>query len=125
MFAINIIGAGVPGFLIVFFPSFAEQYVLWEGQDYAVMTILGSIWLSIGLVSMLGTVMPYRFLPVFIVQLVYKTIWLVTFILPNLLAQNALPGGTKILIAIFGLLIVEFVLFVRPADFKMATPAVG
>lgn len=118
MYAINVLGAGVPGFLIVFFPSFGEQYILWEGQDRGVMTILGSIWFAIGLTSILGLYKPYKFLGIFILQFFYKTIWLITFILPAFILQRTLPPTVSILIAIFVLLILEFILFIRPSDFK-------
>lgn len=118
MYAINILGAGIPGFIIVFFPPFAEKYVLWEGQDYGVMAILGSFWLAIGLTSVLGLHRPYKFLGIFLVQFFYKTIWLSTFIFPAIINKEILPPATNILIAIFGLLILEFVLFVRPSDFR-------
>ena len=82
MYGLNILAAGAPGFLIVFFPSFAESNVLWEKQDYALMTILGSIWLAIGLCSIFGLIRPYQFLGIFVVQLFYKVIWLLLFFLP-------------------------------------------
>ncbi|GMN10878.1 hypothetical protein MTsPCn9_28100 [Croceitalea sp. MTPC9] len=118
MYIVNILGAGVPGFLIVFFPSFAEQYVLWAAQDYGVMTILGSIWLAIGLTSIIGIFLPYQFLGIFIIQLIYKTLWLTTFILPAVFKNEPLPPGATILIGIFIVLILEVLLFLRPSDFK-------
>jgi len=117
MYAINILAAGIPGFLIVFFPSFGEQYVLWEGQDYSIMTILGSIWLAIAIASIFGIFNPYRFLVVFMIQFFYKSIWLMAFILPTLMKGEALPPSARIIIGIFTLLIVECLLFIRPKDF--------
>lgn len=121
MYFINVLGAGIPGFLIVFFPDFAEKYILWPGQDLAVMAIVGSIWLSIGLVSVLGIFAPYRFLPVFLVQLIYKSIWLLSYILPNL-QRGTLPESSSILVLIFLLLIFEFILFIRPKHFVKIAP---
>ncbi|MEM9674934.1 MAG: hypothetical protein ACFB15_02605 [Cyclobacteriaceae bacterium] len=118
MYAINIIGAGIPGFLIVFFPDFAEQHVLWPGQDRAVMAIVGSIWLAIGIASLLGIYRPLRFLGIFVVQLIYKLIWLTSSALPNIVAGNTNPA-MWIIIGIFVLLIIEFVLVVRKEDFQV------
>lgn len=118
MYLLNILGAGVPGFLIVFFPEFAEQNVLWEGQDYGVMSILGSIWLAIGLASILGFFRPYQFLGIFVIQLIYKMLWLCTFILPLVWNNEPIPPATTILVVIFIILIVEVLLFVRPSDFN-------
>lgn len=117
MYLLNLLGAGIPGFIIVFFPVFAEQYVLWDGQDPAVMGILGSIWLSIGIVSALGLVRPYLFLPVFVLQFFYKSIWLLSHVLP-LWVQGDLRPNLQILIAIFLLLLLEFALFIRLRDFR-------
>ena len=58
MFLVNVAGAGLPGAIIVAAPAFAERHVLWPDQDHATMTMLGSIWLAIGLVSVLGACRP-------------------------------------------------------------------
>ncbi|MEL6843454.1 MAG: hypothetical protein AAFP02_09575, partial [Bacteroidota bacterium] len=58
------------------------------------------------------------FLGVFLVQFIYKSIWLLAFVVPQLMQQQAMPPAVYILIAIFLLLIVEFGLFIRPADFR-------
>ena len=118
MFAINVLAAGVPGFTIVFFPEFAEKNVLWEQQDYGVMAILGSMWLTIGLLSILGVFQPYRWLPIFVIQFFYKSIWLVSFILPTIYAGEPLPPAAWIVIGIFALLLIEFVAFIRLSDFQ-------
>ena len=119
MYLLNVFGAGIPGFLIVCFPEFGEQNVLWESQDYGVMTIVGSIWLAVGLCSILGFFQPYKFLAIFVMQLIYKSIWLLSFVLPAILNHTGLPPAANITIAIFILLIIEFVLFVRVSDFRM------
>lgn len=117
MYGVNLLGAGIPGAIIVFFPNFAEQYVLWEGQDPAVMSILGSIWFSIGLVSALGILYPYRFLPVFVLQFTYKSVWLLSYVLPLSLGGR-IPPNLLILIVIFIVLLLEFALFIRLRDFR-------
>ena len=117
MYFINLLGAGIPGFLLVFFPTFAESYVLWEGQDYATMTLLGSIWLSIGIASIMGMIRPFKFLGIFLVQFLYKSIWLLVFVGPFIMLGGQLNPAMKIIIGIFIFLVVEFALFVRPKDF--------
>ncbi len=117
MYAINVLAAGVPGFLIVFFPEFAEKNVLWEQQDYGVIAILGSIWLSIGFLSILGIFQPYRWLPIFVIQFFYKSIWLLSFVVPAISAGEELPPATQIIIGIFFLLIIEVAMVIRAKDF--------
>ena len=77
MFAANVVGAGVSGLLVTFFPGFARQY-LFDGvaQDGLVFGVTGSVWFAIGLISILGLRNPVPFAGVFLVQIVYKTVWI-------------------------------------------------
>lgn len=118
MYLVNIPGAGISGFLLLFLPTIGEKYILWEGQDWAVMTILGAIWFGIGVSSIFGFFYPYRFLGIFVVQFIYKTLWLVVYWLPNLLNGTTTPPALNFIVGIFVLLIMEVALFVRPADFR-------
>ena len=88
MFAANVVGAGVPGFLVTFLPGFAQRY-LFDGvaQDGLVFGVTGSVWLAIGLISILGLRNPAPFAGVFLVQIVYKTVWITLVGLP-LMAQG-------------------------------------
>lgn len=110
MYSLNILAAGIPGFIIVFFPSLAEQYVLWPGQDMGVMTILGSIWLAIGLASIGGLYRPVYCLPIFFIQFIYKSLWLSTFAIPQILAGQPIPPAMWFLVWIFAFLILEVIL---------------
>ena len=88
-FAVNIVAAGVPGFLIVFFPAFAEANVLSATQDLFTMGIAGSVWLAIGTLSVLGLFYPLQLAPIFLIQIVYKSVWIVAVALPLLAAGDA------------------------------------
>ncbi len=83
MFAANVVGAGIPGLLVTFFPGFARQY-LFDGvaQDGLVFGVTGSVWLAVGLISILGLRNPVPFTGVFLVQIVYKTVWITLIGLP-------------------------------------------
>lgn len=83
MFAANVLGAGIPGFLVTFFPAFAQRY-LFDGaaQDGLVFGVTGSVWFAIGLISVLGLRDPVQFAGVFLVQIVYKTVWITLVGLP-------------------------------------------
>lgn len=48
-------------------------------------TILGSLWTAILLASILGLVYPVAMSPLLLVQVTYKSLWLVVFVLPRLL----------------------------------------
>ena len=61
-------------------------YCLPEHQDRIVFGLLGSIWLSLGVMALLGLRAPLRFLPIFLVQLVYKTCWFLCVFFPLIIA---------------------------------------
>lgn len=50
--------------------------------------ILASLWLAISITCFLGRHDPVKFSAVFVVQMIYKIVWLVTTVLPGLMAKN-------------------------------------
>ena len=48
-------------------------------------TILGSLWTAILIGSMLGLLYPVPMSPLLLIQVIYKTLWLLVFVLPRLL----------------------------------------
>lgn len=89
MYVYNLVGAGVVGFIILLAPNFAARYVF-SGtvEPNIAMNILGSIWLAVGVLSIFGLFYPLQFSPMFLVQLIYKSVWLLTIALPAVLAGN-------------------------------------
>ena len=88
-YALNVLWAGVPGLLVLFTPGFAQRWLLpyMVGnvpQDMLTVRILGSIWLSVGLASLFGLVNPLPVAGVFVVQLLYKVLWIGVAVLPML-----------------------------------------
>jgi len=75
--------------LVTFFPGFAQRY-LFDGaaQDGLVFGVTGSVWLAIGLISLLGLRYPAQFAGIFLVQIVYKTVWLIVVGLPAFAAGD-------------------------------------
>jgi len=53
--------------------------------------ILGSLWLALSITCFLGRKDPAKFSAIFVVQMIYKMIWLVTTVIPNLLANTLSP----------------------------------
>jgi len=58
-------------------------------------TILGSLWTAILIGSGLGIFFPATMSPLLLIQVIYKTLWLLVFVLPRLLhgRSNEVPWG--------------------------------
>lgn len=61
-------------------------------------TILGSIWTAILLGSILGLFYPVTMSPLLLIQVIYKTLWLIVFVLPQLLSgrHHEVPWGISL-----------------------------
>lgn len=109
MYSLNIFAAGVPGLLVLFGP---ESFLSSVPQDRLYFGVLGSIWLTIGILSVLGLRYPLRFAVIFVVQIVYKVVWLGTVLLPL-----AIAGGLRadaVPLVIFFLLAIVICLIATP-----------
>jgi hypothetical protein len=58
-------------------------------------TILGSLWTAILVGSILGLFFPVQMSPLLLIQLIYKSLWLLVFVMPRLLKGklNEVPSG--------------------------------
>lgn len=58
-------------------------------------TILGSLWTAILIGSVLGLFWPVSMSPLLLIQVLYKTLWLLVFVLPRLLSgrMDEVPWG--------------------------------
>ena len=61
-------------------------------------TILGSLWTAIPIGSVLGVFYPVTMSPLLLIQVIYKTLWLLVFVLPRLLAwrRGEVPWGISL-----------------------------
>jgi hypothetical protein len=62
--------------------------------------MVGSLWLAILLASLLGLVWPTFFAPVVPIQVFYKSVWLLTFVLPLVRARQPFPVGISVVFLI-------------------------
>ena len=122
MFAANVVGAGVPGLLVTFFPTFAQRY-LFDGvaQDDLVFGVTGSAWLAVGLISILGLRNPAPFAGVFVMQIVYKTVWISLVGLP---AMSSGDERAAFFVFFFALVTVGFA-FAAPWSRLLRKPVPG
>ena len=93
MYVAAIIGAGVVGILTLLSPRIASKYVFsGDVQVDVYLRILGAIWLALGFVACLGAMAPERYLAVLLIQLIYKTSWLLAAAYPAIAKGNRAPG---------------------------------
>ena len=86
MYIYTIVGAGGFGLGIIVIPNFMRSIFSWPGQDPVVFGVTGSVYLSFGLLSILGLRAPLKFAPVLLLQLSYKVVWFIGVIIPILAA---------------------------------------
>ena len=61
-------------------------------------TILGSLWIAILIGSVLGLFFPRTMSALLLIQVIYKTIWLLVYAMPRMLKQrgNEVPWGISL-----------------------------
>ncbi len=96
----TILGAGLAGLCLLLAPAAFARTLRMPEQDPFVLGVAGSLWLAFGVVAVLGLGSPLAFAPIFLVQLGYKTLWLVCIFLPNVF-RGVVPLHSCILAAIF------------------------
>lgn len=120
MYSAAILGAGVVGVVTLLAPSLASRYVFAGATTVDLyLRILGALWLSLGAVSILGLISPARFIPVLLIQLIYKSLWLAFAAYPALLAGNREYG----LIFLSGLFSVWVLALLLMIPFNLIFPA--
>ncbi len=93
-------GAGGTGLAMIFFPRAVQSLFQFPAQDPIVFGVFGSFLVASGLVSILGIRSPLRFIPLLVIQICYKLIWILGVLLPQLL-RGHLPIHALILCAVF------------------------
>lgn len=122
MYAINLLGGGVPGAVMILVPTWALNNMFPGTQDPAMFGMTGSIWFAIGIASVLGLFRPNLMKSVFVLQMVYKSIWVAAVATPLMLAGDM----TVLPMAIFFVLVVlgwGYGLFGRPTVSESAALA--
>jgi hypothetical protein len=81
------------GFGTLFRPSSTDQGVFPESAGWR--TLVGSLWLAILAMSVLGVRQPEAFRWLLVFQVFYKSVWLIAYVLPRMLAGRGreVPAG--------------------------------
>ena len=63
-----------------------------------IRTILGSLWTAILVCSVIGLFFPVAMSPLLLVQIIYKSLWLLVFVLPRIVSGrgNEIPLGVSV-----------------------------
>jgi len=100
MYIYTIVGAGGFGLGIIVIPSVMRSVFSWPSQDPIVFGVTGSVYLSFGLLSILGLRSPLKFVPVLLLQLSYKAVWFIGVIIP-ILVTGRFPTYALLHVVIF------------------------
>ena len=76
MYLYTLFGAGGFGFAMLFFPAGIQSFLRFPAQDPVVFKLYGSFLFAAGLVALPALRSPLKFIPLLLVQLVYKPVWL-------------------------------------------------
>lgn len=105
LYIYTIVVAGGFGLGILLAPEVIKSVTGWPLEEPIAVGIVGSVYIAFGIMSIFGLRSPLKFAPVLLLQLCYKSIWLIVVILP-LLVAGWLPGYAIIIAIVFATFIV-------------------
>lgn len=106
MYFYTIFGAGGFGLAMIFFPEMIIRTKMrWPVEEPIALGIIGSVYIAFGLLSILGLRSPLKFVPVLLMQLVYKSIWFLCVLLPLLITAR-FPAYAIFTVVIFATYII-------------------
>ena len=91
MYGYTIFGAGGFGLAILTMPDRMRGVFQWPGDEPIALSIVASVYLAFGVLSVFGLRDPLKFVPVLLLQLCYKLVWFVGAVVP-LLMSGRFPG---------------------------------
>lgn len=100
MYCYTLLGAGGFGLAMLLVPGAVQSLLCFPAQDPAVFGLYGSVLLAMGLVAIPALRSPLKFVPLLLIQLVYKPIWLAVVAVPHFL-KGQLPLHVVAISAVF------------------------
>jgi hypothetical protein len=90
----NIIVAGFISISAMFTPKKAATTIFAGAYQFTnVIQLVGCLWFAIAVLSVLGLFKPITFSPILLVQLIYKSLWLLLVALPAIKNNQPYPSG--------------------------------
>ncbi|MBN2130321.1 MAG: hypothetical protein JW741_12535 [Sedimentisphaerales bacterium] len=105
MYGYTILGAGGFGLAILTMPDKMRGAVRWPGDEPIALSIVGSVYLAFGVLSVFGLREPLKFVPVLLLQLCYKLAWFIGAVVP-LLLSGRFPSYAVVTAVIFATYVV-------------------
>ncbi|MEL6557159.1 MAG: hypothetical protein AAFQ94_03180 [Bacteroidota bacterium] len=106
VYVANIIVAGWISISSLFFPKTAHISVFSGAFEYSeAFRLVGALWGSIFILSLLGMIYPKTMSPVLLLQLIYTSSWLLFVALPALSNQSSIPKGMAVFFLIWVLIL--------------------
>lgn len=97
--------AGVPGVGLLLAPEVTTSMMGWVVDGPIALGIVASVYASFGMLAAFGLRKPLMFVPVLLLQLLYKSLWFVAVFFPLLIAGR-LPDVGPIFAVVFATYIV-------------------
>lgn len=102
----NIIVAGWIGLTSLVSPTKSGTTIFENAYPSTeVIKLVGCLWLSIAILSVLGLWKPSTFAPVLLIQLIYKATWLAVVAIPAIRTHQPYPGGMAIFFLVWCLVL--------------------
>lgn len=115
MYAGTIVVAGSCGLGILTSPQATAAFLGLPTQEPIAFGMLGSVFVAFAILSALGLRAPLKFAPVLLMQLCYKSIWLVSTVFPAMV-RGQYPAGAVVTAIAFLLIVIGDLVAVPFAD---------
>lgn len=110
----------VPVVWSMFFgPGVANVFEDKVAESAGLRLMVGSLWFAILLASCAGFIWPSFFAPVMLIQILYKSLWLLVFVLPLMRASAPFPVGIS---AVFAMIVVSYPVLLWLATRPVSAP---
>ena len=104
MYCFTIAGAGLPGLGMILFPEKMIAMNKLGPQDPMMYGIVAGVWFAFGILSVFGLRSPLKFLPVLMMQLCYKSAWIIGVAIPLIIAGKMSPSDPMFFMSILTLI---------------------
>ena len=105
MYLYTIFGAGGCGLAILVIPERMKAIFHWPGDEPIALSIVASVYLAFGILSVFGLRDPLKFVPILLLQLCYKLVWFIGTVAP-LLTTGRCPDYAVLTAVIFATYVV-------------------